>query len=272
MLSKLPVIILLFTLFFRLSPQEVFAAAPTITAPSTIHLDESFTVDASMSGLSNNAIYRLRIVLAKTSSSNYFGSTNNGIYWYNGNPAPIDYSKFLSITTGQDGTWSGDILGKIESSDPDYDNIGSSIYDLKIGRYTQTGSTATWSNTVQTNLVAVAPTSTPQPTPTQAKEPTPTKTPTPSPHRSTLISPISSSAAKSSAKFLAKSASLSGVPTSILGVGTQSADKKENSSDKQKILVDSASKLNPISISIGGVFMLACAILVFLKVKAGNHE
>lgn len=140
----------------------VFASAPQIIAsPSgTINLDQTFTISATMSGLSKNAVYRLRIAIAEPGTTNYFGSTWNGANWYNGTPPPIQYAYFLSISTDATGSWSGDIQGKIDPDDPNF-TTGSGTYDVKVGRYTQTGSSATWSETVPITIVVPDPTSLP---------------------------------------------------------------------------------------------------------------
>lgn len=126
-----------------------------------------------MSGLSNNTIYRLRVALTPQGTSNYFGSTYNGSSWYNGTPSPINYSNFLSITTDNSGSWSGTIQGKVELSDPNFPG-SSATYDLKAGRYTETGTSPTWSNTLQIAVVA------PSPAPSAAASPAPSFTPAPS--------------------------------------------------------------------------------------------
>lgn len=139
----------------------MFAAAPSINnTPSSINVDTDFSLTVSMDGLSNNSIYRLRITLAAPGTNDYFGSTFNGSSWYNGTPSPINYANFLSITTDSSGHWSDDIQGKVESSDPNFRTRGG-IHELKVGRYTETGSSATWSNIVQVTIVAPTPSPTP---------------------------------------------------------------------------------------------------------------
>ncbi len=196
MKAKIVLIAFLLFLFCFSFVEPVFATAPTITAyPSgTLSLDTSFSVTATMSGLSKNAIYRLRVAISQSGTSNYFGSTYDGAVWHIGSLADGNY---ISITTDGNGAWGGDIQGKIDSDDPNF-TTGSGTYDLKIGRYTQTGSTATWSDPNSISIVVPptptptntptptptstpAPTSTPVPTSTLTPKPTPTSTPTPSP-------------------------------------------------------------------------------------------
>ncbi len=137
-----------------------------------------------MSGLSNNTIYRLRIALASPGTNDYFGSTFNGSNWYNGLPSPINYSNFLSITTDNNGSWSGTIQGKVESADPNFSGT-SATYDLKVARYTETGSSATWSNILQITVIA------PSPSPSPTVTPFPSPTPSPASSNSASVFTIS---------------------------------------------------------------------------------
>ncbi|MCL6096442.1 MAG: hypothetical protein M1444_02035, partial [Patescibacteria group bacterium] len=223
----------------------------------------SFPIQATMSGLSKNTIYRLRMVLAQMGTANYFGSTYNGTDWYNGAPSPIDYSKFLSITTDQNGAWYGEILSKFTGNDPNYTNVGSGNYDLKIGRYTENGSTATWSNIVQVSLIA--PTPIPTPTPTQNQTPVSTMSPTstPTPTKSSTPIPKLSTPAPS---VLPTKVSLS---ENVLGEASESASVSSLEkplalkNPKKEKIISSAKEDNigKILIILGFVFILACGIL-----------
>jgi len=160
--------------------------------PATITVDQEYTIEATMSGLTKNAIYRLRLVLSKSGSSEYFGSTWNESQWYNGTPSPIDYQKFLSITTDSEGSWFGQIKGKIESNDANYRD-GAGSYQLKLGRYTENGTSATWSNPATVNLIDLTPTPTPTPTPEPTSTPTPTPGPTSTPTPGPTNTPVPTS-------------------------------------------------------------------------------
>lgn len=82
----------LFLLLLFNPVNHVFAAAPTISnVPSSVNIDEAFSISVNMSGLSDNTVYRLRVALSPSGTTNYFGSTYNGTDWYNGTPSPIDY-------------------------------------------------------------------------------------------------------------------------------------------------------------------------------------
>lgn len=269
-MQRTKTLVFIFLLFFLAFPKPVFAVAPTITNnPSSIDIDNSFTLSATMSGLSDNTIYRLRIAFAKSGTSNYFGSTFNGTDWYNGTPSPIDYSNFLSVTTDENGAWGGDILGKVEAGDPNF-TTGSDTYDVKVGRYTQSGTSATWSNIVAIFLVAPSPTPTstptPSPSPTSAPDPTSTKTPTPSPAPKTPTpTPVKSSPTIKPTITI--------FPTSVLGESTKSAESRLSETAKLAIgknVSDDEKKINPnssgssfpiIFIILGIVFIAACVIL-----------
>lgn len=276
---KLVVSLVAFILFlFSFSfVKPVFATAPTITAypTGTLSLDTAFTVTATMSGLSKSATYRLRIAIAQSGTSNYFGSTYNGTSWYNGTPSPINYANFLTITTDAIGVWGGDIQGKIESDDPNF-TTGSGTYDLKIGRYTQTGSIATWSDTVSIEIVippTPTPTNTPTPTPTPAptSTPVPTSTPTPTLKPTSTPTPIPTKTPTPTLAF----------PTEILGGGTESASIAEITSEiqpekslqkKTEVLGEQTSNTPKILVGIGVIFLITCGILVLRKFKMQNAK
>ncbi len=162
-----------------------FASAPSILIypQNPVSFESQFEVSATMSGMSAQSIYRLRLVFSKPGTTSYFGSTFNGENWYDGLPSPINYSNFLTITTDNNGVWFGQIQGKIESSDKNFSGE-SGNYDLKIGRYTQNGSSATWSSPVSVlvNAPSLTPTNSPTPkvpTPTHAASSVDVKIPTP---------------------------------------------------------------------------------------------
>lgn len=271
-LFKLFTSLFLFSLFFFFYPRPAFATAPLITAypTGTISLDTSFTVTATMSGLSKNSVYRLRVALAQTGTTTYFGSTFDGTNWHYGS---INDGNYIGVTTDDAGAWGGDVQGKIDSDDPNF-TTGSGTYDLKIGRYTQTGSTATWSNIVSVDITippTPTPTNTPAPTPTSAPTntpaptPTPTRTPTATPTPSPTKSPIPTPTLV--------------LPTEVLGESTESASIAELASktrptktlrSETKILGEKTSIFPKILIGIGLIFLLSCGILIFRSTGKGK--
>ncbi len=132
---------------------------------------------------------------------------------------------------------------------------------------------------------APTPTPTPQDTPTPTKTPTvtkiPTSTKTPTSGKSIYsattsktptLAPSASRIATNAINKTSKLASLSGIPTSILGTSSKSAIMKQAEDNRNKTLVDSANKRNITPfIIIGALFMLACGILVLRNRRKSRH-
>jgi hypothetical protein len=123
------------------------------------------------------------------------------------------------------------------------------------------------------------PTVTPTPLPTEkpTAEPTITRTPTqpkakPTPTdipitASSIQSTLGTKTTLESSKLKSKTATNGAYPTSILGISTKSAEKTPTPKPTKEVLVK-GSKNSPISgifMCIGGVFVLACGILIYLK-------
>lgn len=274
-LSKLAFVV--FLLVFLLFPRISFAAAPQITAyPSgDISLNQSFTVSATMSGLTKNAVYRMRIVLAPQGTSNYFGSTWNGISWYNGTPSPIDYTNFLSITTDGTGAWYGDMQGEVDADDPNF-TTGSGTYDLKVGRYTQTGSSATWSNIISVTIV-LPPTATSTPIPPPTNTPTPI-IPTARPIATATSQPMNSPTHSADSGFSTPTIVITSDISSfgaILGTSSARSPTIENKptlvaaeADHKEVTI----QWIPIMIIIAGFGLLgSCGILIALQTEKGKQ-
>lgn len=288
-------------LFFLLShyftPQTI-AAAPVITASfSSVTVDNSFSVALTMTGLSNATQYRLRLVFAPTGTSNYFGSTYNGSSWYNGTPSPIDYSRFLSVTTDSNGDWSGNVEGKVESTDSNF-TTGSGNYELKVGRYTASGTSATWSNILSMSIAApsptATPTSTPTNTPTPSITPTPTKTPTPTITPTSTKTPTPTPTAKpdatatpttkptatitvsatisSSVSAVATKAATATPAKSVLGGSTKKITPTNTPSpSKAKGLPEQPNHLPVMLLGVGIVTLSGCGILSFRMYKKNKN-
>ena len=71
-----------------------------------------------------------------------------------------------------------------------------------------------------------------------------------------------------------KFASNGAYPTPILGISSKSADKKFAKKPSNNVLVKSASSspLLSIMVGIGGILMVVCGILVYLKIRNKNQE
>lgn len=151
--------------------------------------NESFEINASISGASNGVNY-LRVDLYKDGTTNYFGETYNGASWYSGS----DGIQYFPVQI-QDATASAVFQGRLGSpSSGDYPGPGN--YKLKIRRYTTSGGSYTFSDPVdiQITFSTPSPTASPSPTvvPTQAATSTPTITPTVVPSKTPTPSSIKS--------------------------------------------------------------------------------
>lgn len=134
---------------------------------------------------------------------------------------------------------------------------------------------------------APTPTSTPQPTPTKAptpKNPTPTKIPTPAKSSAsksptlvlakvnTVSPPQSLARSKTQTLTSTKPASISGIPTSVLGIGSKSADKNSDSgTPKKNLKVNSTNQFNPFPFAAGLIFIAVCAILV-IRIRRKSRQ
>ncbi len=117
-------------------------------------------------------------------------------------------------------------------------------------------------------------TPTPEPTSKPTRVPTETKTPTSIPTervKSTSLNPTISlnDDFDESTGSTRKSASIGARPTSILGVSTKSAEKKPTQKSNKEVLVKGVtSSVTPlVAMSFGGLFLLSCGILLYVKKK-----
>lgn len=271
-------IFIFFTFLFVLFHKSAFAAL-TITDVSPLSISSSediIIITASASGLQNTTQY-LQVGLTKDGeSSNYFGFTKNQSeewFKYKSSPSTSDISSYFYKFTPVSGSWSGQILTKVDIDDSGYKGAGN--YTIKIFKYIT--SSPSYSNT-STVIVNITPTSTPTPTNTPAPSPTniptPTKTPTPSPTKSptptpkptSILTPIS---IESTDEVM---------PTSVLGESMQGEVKdddknsKETPVEKTKVLGTQANNLSKILISIGVIFLIVCGILAFRSYKQNREN
>lgn len=112
--------------------------------PSQINSDQSFSVSINLSIPSKpDTEYFLTGAFKSVEGSRYFGLTKTDSGW-------VEYSTSSSnrykLTTNNSGSWQGDLEVKPDPNDSNYK--GSGDYIFKVGRYTSTGSTPTWSNEV----------------------------------------------------------------------------------------------------------------------------
>ncbi len=210
--------------------------------PETIAVDDSFTVTASFSGSKSSCgskTYLLRSVLFKNSGDDLFGLTkNNQDEWTIVTESP---SKFFSFTTSEEGTWSGQLSIKGDHSASGFK--GQGIYQLRLDRYTQTGTSKTESSNIipisllytppptPTPSASSGPTTTPRPTatptPSTSSGPTTTPTPTATPLASFHPTPTPMFSPTSFPEMVTEMATLSSSPSSekVLGVSNEIAPK-----------------------------------------------
>lgn len=162
--------------FFSLAT-PVYAVSVTISnIPSSIS-DEPFSIDVSITGAQAGNNY-LRANLFTSGTTKYFGYTSNGTSFVNSS----DYSQYFPITIESSGNWSGTIQAKLDPDSSYYTGPGS--YSLKVRRYTQSGSSYTWSNEVNLTINFATPSPAPTPIPTTLSPlPSPTPSPAPTPKK-----------------------------------------------------------------------------------------
>lgn len=128
---------------------------------------EEMTVSVNLTSLTKNAVYYLKGAFQKEGLTNYFGETLVGTSWVKTGASKTDQ---LLVTTDDQGSWRGEL--KVRSDPTDSGFGGGGAYIFKIGRYTASGSSVTWSDPFPIQIE-----STVAPTPTSA-DPTEGVTPT----------------------------------------------------------------------------------------------
>lgn len=118
--------------------------------------------------------------------TSYFGFTkDNGGSWINAAGGSCTQYFKVAVTDLKDGSWSGKIRVKPDTGSSLFSGPGD--YLFKVGRYTGSCGTPTWSGeltvaiTGPTPTPTIAPTATPTPVPEHTATPMPTRTPTPTP-------------------------------------------------------------------------------------------
>jgi hypothetical protein len=195
-------IIFLFLFFFLIFTSPVFAAF-TITdvTPSEINsADDIFIVSASASALQSNPQYLQLALTAVGNPTNLLGITQNNAgswYFYKSSPTVPDLESTFYSFNHTDGSWVGQIFGKVDTNDDGYRGPGQ--YNLRLYKYTISGagnvssSYVVWATPIIINISLPSPTPTPTPTltPTPTPKSTSTPRPTPSPTKSPTAQPAS---------------------------------------------------------------------------------
>ena len=227
--------------------------------PESISIDDPFTVTASFSGNKSSCgskTYLLRGVLFQNSGDDLFGLTkNNQDEWIAITESP---SKFFSFTTSEDGTWSGQLFIRGDHLASGFKNQGT--YQLRLDRYTQTGTSKTESsNSAPITLLYTPPsTPTPTPTPTPSASSGPTATATPAP--STNVNPTATPTPLASlGPTLAPKFSPTLYPQSVIEMATSSASPSGSQilGASNEVIHQSPSRIVPGLIVLGGLCIAA---------------
>lgn len=290
-MKKIFWIVFLFFGFFLLYPTPIFAAI-SITNVTPVEInspDDVFTVTISASSLQSNPQYLQLGLTAVDNQTNLFGKTRNNSgdwYVYDSSPSSSDLSSTFYNFTHIDGSWEGQVNGKVDITDEGY--IGSGQYNLRLYKYTisssgnVSSSYVSWLDPLTINII-LSPTPTPSPssTPTPTKSPTPTKTPTPTP---TLKSTSTSKPTPTSSKQIAantvsapslvnpsedvkQTASKDVLPTSPSNIS-----KNPSAGSSGKVLGASQNNLSKILIGLGIILLAACGILAFHHYKKSRKD
>src|SRR3990167_10470720 len=127
--------IIIFALLFFF-PRTVLAVNLNITKYPPIITSEPFEVEVTVEG-AKPAVNYLRVDLYKPSTKNYFGETFNGSVWYEGSDGKL----FFPVNIEKESTQSVVIRARVGTpSLGEFPNQGS--YEMKIRRYTASGSAA----------------------------------------------------------------------------------------------------------------------------------
>jgi hypothetical protein len=204
------IVVLTIPFIFWLAPLVDAVSVNISNIPSSV-TDQPFSIDVSVASASAGTNY-LRANLFPTGTTSYFGYTYNGSDYINSS----NYSEYFPITIPSSGSWSGTIQAKLDSASSHYSGPGS--YSLKVRRYTQSGSSYTWSNEVLLSVDFTLPT----PSPSESPSPTPSSSPSPSASASTSSSKTTKTTASTTP---AKSSSPTPTPSTKVVSKTEIEDK-----------------------------------------------
>lgn len=273
-----------FLLLFSIVVSPVFAAFSSNISninPDTVSdSEQEVTVSITISDLPSESYFR--IAWQESSGNPYFGYMKNN----NGDWVKIDSSQdcknyyHVSDLT----TESLVIVTKIGKENTD--GLSNGPYLLKARRYTASCSSNTDSESISIQVNLPIPTPTPTDIPTPTRTPTPTKTPTPTPTKSQAVTPTI--AAKSATPTPSKQAEVLGTsdkesegampsdyPTAVLGTSTEKDTPTPSQKVDQPVITEGASGNNNlitlIFCGVGGVLLITCGILVYLKKRQSNE-
>lgn len=266
------VVFLLLSLVFKLPALAAFSIT-NVTPSQITSSNDILVITASASSLLSNPQYLQGAFTAVGSLTNLFGITqNNGGNWYTykSSPTASDLSATFYSFSHDNGSWTGQISAKIDSTDSGY--VGPGQYNLRLYKYTvsSAGNVSSSYTTWGSPITVTIPSPTPAPTPTTV--PTPTKTPTQSPTaKQSSIQVTSATAPPSQSPLRTPVAGDSGktvvqaiLPTAILGETMQGQESTQTPTKQQaKTLGSKGSNLANVLVGVGIVLLAACGVLAF---------
>lgn len=241
-------ILLLSSLFFF--PQKSFAATSISVSgtPSTLDYQTDFTANISLNCAGCSDSY-LRGVFYPSGTS-YFGFTQDNLGNWNNSPAASCTSYFkVAQADLLSGTWSGTLKFKPDSDSSYYNGPGE--YLFKVGRYTASCGSPTWSGEVTIAITG--------PTPTPSSSTSTSSSPSPSPSPSLNTSPKPSVGYQISSK----SASVAGTAKLPKLLPSTKVQKKITSEG----VLGSQTDRVPIYLGIIGLIFLIIASTILFKEK-----
>lgn len=170
------VVIWIFTFLF-LIPVSAATFVSVGSEPATSDQSQEFELDVGLNCTSCTGDSYLRGVFY-TGGTSYFGFTQvSGGGWVNASGGSC--TQYFKVATSDlvEGSWSGKLKVRPDAESSLYSGPGE--YLFKVGRYTGSCGSPTWSD--EMTIAITGPTSTPTPHPTNTPTPTPIHTPTPTP-------------------------------------------------------------------------------------------
>lgn len=120
-------------------------------------------INIDLKALTPNTSYYLKPSFYQEGSTNYFGYSEINNSWIKNSVTATNQYK---ITTDSSGNWQGKLNTKVDPDDSGFK--GSGDYQLKVGRYTDTGSGLTWSNNISVSITHIEVTEESKTSPTPA--------------------------------------------------------------------------------------------------------
>lgn len=246
--------------------------------------EQEVIVDVAINDLPSESYFR--IALQQSAGKQYFGYMKN------------DKGDWVKIDSSQDcknyyhvynvNTNSITLVTKIGQDNSDGLNNGQ--YSLKVRRYTATCSSSTDSDASMIQVNLPSPTSMDTPIPTPTKVPTPTHTPTPTkiptptrvptPTKVPTITKVPTVTQTIVAtkiptnvptKISVLAASTSAMPTSFLSASVAASATPIKQKEKEVLVKGATTNYGAIiPFVVGGLFFLACGILIFIRNRRKN--